>query len=108
MARAFAGGFEFNGPLPTVVSANITPDASGISYYDEDLFIQVMRTGKVRARQLSSVMPWKEFGTMTDDDLKDTFAYLRTLTPVHHRVDNSLPPTMCKICQAKHGGGEQN
>ncbi len=108
LALAFAGGFEFEGPLPTVTSANITPDPSGISYYDEELFLQMMHTGKVRARQLSSVMPWKALGNMTDDDLKDIFAYLRTLKPVHHRVDNTLPPTLCKICQAKHGGGDQN
>jgi hypothetical protein len=108
MAMAFAGGFEFNGPLPTVVSANITPDPSGIPYYDEDLFLQVMHTGKVRSRQLSAVMPWREFTNMTDEDLKAVFAYLRTLPPVHHRVDNTLPPTACKICQGKHGGGDQN
>ena len=45
---------------------------------------------------------------LTDDDLKAMFAYLRTLAPVKHRVDNSLPPTYCKLCKHKHGGGEQN
>jgi len=108
MALAFAGGFEFKGPLPTVTSANITPDPSGISYYDENLFLQVMHTGKVGARELSAVMPWIVYGNMTDEDLKATFAYLRTLKPVHHRVDNTLPPTACKLCQGKHGAGDQN
>jgi len=37
----FAGGLLFTTPAATVMAANITPDASGISYYDEDLFIQV-------------------------------------------------------------------
>ena len=45
----FAGGFVFSLPTGVVASANITPDASGISYYDEDLFIQTMREGKVGA-----------------------------------------------------------
>jgi hypothetical protein len=45
---------------------------------------------------------------MTDDDLKAMFAYLRTLKPVRHRVDNALPPTACKLCQGKHGAGDQN
>jgi len=49
-AIGFAGGFPFNGPLPTVTSANITPDPSGIPYYHENLFLEVMRTGKLRAR----------------------------------------------------------
>jgi hypothetical protein len=108
MALAFAGGFEFQGPLPTVTSVNITPDPSGISYYDENLFLQALRTGKVGTRELNAVMPWIVYRDMTDEDLKAIFAYLRTVPAIHHRVDNSLPPTMCKICQAKHGGGEEN
>jgi len=107
-ALAFAGGFELQGPFGTVTSANITPDPSGISYYDEKLFIQAMRTGKVGARSLNPIMPWFMMRNMTDDDLKAIFAYLRTLKPVHHRVDNTLPATACKICQGKHGGGDQN
>jgi hypothetical protein len=106
---AYAGGFEFSGtPLPEVASANITPDSSGISYYDENLFLEVMHTGKVKARQLSAIMPWVDYGQMTDEDLKGVFAYLGTLKPVHHRVDNSLPPTYCKVCRNRHGGGDQN
>jgi mono/diheme cytochrome c family protein len=105
---AFAGGFAFNGPLPVVASANITPDPSGISYYDEDLFVQVMRTGKVQARALSAVMPFVGYRNITDQDLKDMFAYLRTVPAVEHRVDNSLPPTDCKVCRGKHGAGDQN
>lgn len=105
---AFAGGFTFTGPLPTVTSANITPDPSGIPFYDENLFLQVIRTGKVGARQLSAVMPFVAYRNMTDEDLKAIFAYIRTIPPIHHRVDNSLPPTACKICQGKHGAGDQN
>jgi hypothetical protein len=104
----FAGGFELTGPFGTVTSANITPDPTGISYYDENIYIQAMRTGKVGARSLNPIMPWSMLGNMTDDDLKAEFAYLRTLKPVHHRVDNTLPPTMCKICRSKHGAGDQN
>jgi mono/diheme cytochrome c family protein len=89
-------------------SANLTPDASGIGYYDEALFIQTMRTGAVRARQLNGVMPWWIFRNMTDDDLKAVFAYLRSLKPVHHLVDNTEPPTQCKLCGQKHGLGDRN
>jgi cytochrome c len=105
---AFAGGFVLKGPFGTVASSNITPDPSGISYYDENLFIRAMRTGKVGARSLNPIMPWIMLRDITDDDLKAVFAYLRTLKPVHHRVDNTLPPTPCKICQGKHGAGDQN
>lgn len=45
---------------------------------------------------------------MTDDDLKALFAYLGTLKPVHHLVDNAEPPTQCKLCEHKHGLGDRN
>jgi mono/diheme cytochrome c family protein len=104
----FAGGAPRNGPWGTVSAANITPDDSGIKYYDEALFIQTMRTGYVRARELKPIMPYWIFGQMTDNDLKAVFAYLRTLKPVHHRVDNSETATLCKLCRQKHGAGDQN
>jgi mono/diheme cytochrome c family protein len=103
-----AGGFTMTTPGGSATAANITPDASGISYYDEALFIEVMRTGMVKARKLSPHMPTSEYKYLTDDELKAIFAYLRTIPPVKHRVDNSLPPTPCKLCQGKHGAGDQN
>jgi mono/diheme cytochrome c family protein len=102
---AMAGG---NPMGEGVNSANITPDASGIGYYDEALFVQTMRTGSVRARKLNSAMLWWVFRNMTDDDLKAVFAYLRTLKPVHHKVDNTELPTQCKVCGQKHGLGDRN
>jgi hypothetical protein len=104
----FAGGEVFTGPWPTLASANITPDASGISYYDEVLFVEAIRTGSVRARKLSDVMPVSIYKNLTDDDVKAIFAYLRTVKPVKHRVDNSEPPTDCKVCKQKHGAGASN
>lgn len=104
----FAGGTVFKGPWGEVASVNITPDATGISYYDEDLFIQVMRTGYVHARKLNQVMPWSAFRNLTDDDLKAMFAYLRTLKPVKHRVDNTEAASLCKLCGQRHGLGVQN
>jgi len=100
-----AGGTEME---EGVFSANLTPDASGIAYYDEALFIQTIRTGYVRARKLNKAMPWWSLRNMTDDDLKAVFAYLRTLKPVHHLVDNTEPPAQCKRCGHRHGGGDRN
>ena len=104
----FAGGFSFTGPWGSVASANITPDPSGIPYYDEALFLNVMRTGQVGARELSPIMPVMVYKNLTDDDLKAIFAFLRTTKPVKHRVDNSEAPTECKLCKQKHGGGSEN
>jgi mono/diheme cytochrome c family protein len=105
---AFAGGMLLKGPWGEVTSANITPDPSGISYYDVDLFLRIIRTGHVGARKLNSIMPWGYFRRMTDEDLKAIFAYLRTLPPVKHRVDNTEPATACKLCGGRHGYGERN
>ena len=91
-----------------VATANVTPDPSGIVYYDDVLFIETMRTGYVRGRQLNSMMPWWVYGNMTDDDLKALFAYLRTLQPVHHEVDNTETPVPCKLCGNRHGLGNRN
>lgn len=102
----FAGGNfleEVNKATP-----NLTNDPSGISYYDEAQFIRVMRTGRVGARQLDPVMPWWFIGHMSDNDLGAIFAYLRSLKPVHHRVNNDLAPTFCRVCRHKHGAGDQN
>lgn len=104
----FAGGTTLKGPWGEVTSANLTPDPSGIPYYDEALFIETIRTGQVKARKLNSIMPWGYFRNMTDEDLKAIFAYLRTLKPVKHVVDNTEPPTDCKVCGGKHGFGDRN
>jgi hypothetical protein len=103
-----AGGFALNGPWGSVAAANLTPDPSGIPYYDEALFLEVMRTGFVKARHLSPAMPTMVAKNVKDEDLKPIFAYLRTIKPVQHRVDNTEPPTYCKVCRQKHGAGERN
>jgi mono/diheme cytochrome c family protein len=103
-----AGGAILEGPWGRVASANLTPDPSGIPYYDEALFVQAIRTGHVKSRTLNQIMPWYFYRNMTDEDLKAIFAYLRTVTPVKHLVDNAEPPTYCPVCKAPHGGGAQN
>jgi len=104
----FSGGQIFEGPWGRVATANLTPDPSGIPYYDETLFLQAIRTGYVKARPLNQIMPWHIYRGMTDEDLKAIFAYLKTLKPVKHVVDNAEPPTLCQLCRATHGGGEKN
>jgi hypothetical protein len=111
----FSGGAPLTGawgPDPkkviTVASLNLTPDPSGIGYFDEKMFIEVIRTGSVKARPLANIMPWAFFRNLSDDDLKAIFSYLRTLKPVQHRVDNTEPPRYCKLCRGKHGFGDRN
>jgi len=105
---SFSGRALASGNL-TIASANLTSDPSGIPYYDEALFIKTMRAGAVGGvRELDTVMPWSYYRLMTDADLKDVFAFLRSLKPVIHRVSNSEPPTDCPLCGHRHGLGERN
>ncbi len=105
---AFAGGTPFKGAWGDVASANLTPDPSGIPYYDERMFLEVMRTGRNDARNINPVMPWPYFRYMAVDDLKAIFAYLQTIAPVKHRVDNAEAFSLCPKCGNIHGLGAMN
>lgn len=92
-----------------LASANITSDPSGIAYYDESIFIQTIRTGRVAGiRPLSGAMPWLAYRKLTDDDLRAIFSYLRSVPPVGHRVNNTDRATWCPRCGRIHGLGELN
>lgn len=104
----FAGGFILKEPKGEVASANITPAPSGIVYYNQATFVQAMRTGKVGARPLHASMPWVFYSRMNDEDLTLIYAYLKTLKPVKHQLDNTEPPTYCRLCKQKHGFGATN
>jgi mono/diheme cytochrome c family protein len=108
MELAFSGGQKLVGPWGDVASANITPDPSGIPYYDEALFLATMRTCRVRARELNHLMPCEYYKNLTDEDLKAVFAFLGVLEPIQHRVSNTDPPTLCVLCGQMHGLGERN
>ena len=68
--RHWAVEWSLKGPWGNVESANITPDKTGISYYNENLFIEAMRTGSVMGRPLNPIMPWDTYRHMSDEDFK--------------------------------------
>lgn len=107
----FGGGGLFHDPgqnMQPVFSMNITQDPSGIAHYDESLFIQTLHTGQIPGRMLNHIMPFEFFRNITDDDLRDIWAYIKTVPPVKHRISNTDPPTKCIICNQTHGLGELN
>jgi hypothetical protein len=67
-----------------------------------------LRTGYVKARPINQIMPWTSFREMADEDIAAIFGYIKTLKLVVHHVDNTEPPTYCKIDKQMHGGGIQN
>ncbi len=105
---AFSGGQLMEGPWGSVTTANLTPDPSGLSAHNAKSFIQVIRTGHSGKRALNTLMPWPRFRNLTDQDLSAIFDFLQTLKPIRHFVDNTQPPTLCKVCRGTHGGGNKN
>jgi hypothetical protein len=104
----YGGGNLIRRPNLQAYSSNITSDPSGLSYYDAALFREVMRTGRLKGRTLSPVMPWIAFRHATDADLDAIFAYLTEHRPVRHVIDNVNTPTLCAICGGTHPLGEYN
>ena len=103
-----AGGNLIERGTLKAYSANLTFAASGLPHYDEALFREVMRTGRMKGRELSPLMPWIVFRNLSDDDLNALFAYLRALPPVKHVIDNVAAPTKCEICGGEHPLGQYN
>jgi mono/diheme cytochrome c family protein len=108
--KMFGGGLHFKGDWGEVVTPNITCHPSGISHYDAAMFIKTIRTGRSSGgvRDLATIMPYSYFRRMNDEDLSAIFAFIHSVKPVFHEVDNSEPPTFCVICKEKHGLGDRN
>jgi mono/diheme cytochrome c family protein len=97
----FAGGMEFHFPEGGLVRApNITADAdTGIGTWSEAVFVtrfKVWERARDRVlpasqRTANTVMPWKQLGGMTRDDLAAIYAFLRSQKPVIHRVSKRDP-----------------
>jgi len=107
----FGGGAPFDdlaNPGKQIFSINITQDPSGIPHYDEAMFINTMRTGMIAGRKLTFIMPFEWLRNFRDDDLKDIWAYLKSVPPVKHRVNNTDSPTKCVVCNQTHGLGDLN
>jgi cytochrome c553 len=87
--QAFSGGQTFAVGGAVYRSTNITPHMSGISHYDEALFVRTMRTGNIGGRRLAPIMPWFFVRQLSDEDLKALWAYLQTVPPVAHDVERA-------------------
>jgi mono/diheme cytochrome c family protein len=72
-----AGGMPFG---PTLVSPNITPDASGKpAGLDYEEFLHLLRTGQEEDGGLLQVMPWPIYKNMSDRELRAVYEYLRAI-----------------------------
>jgi mono/diheme cytochrome c family protein len=76
-----AGGRALKTPFGTFFGANITPDPEhGLGRWSEADFIRAMRDGeRPDGANLFPVFPYTSFTKISDRDLKDLWAYLRTV-----------------------------
>lgn len=89
-AEAFAGGYEFATPFGTILSSNITPDLeTGIGAMTERDFFNAVRHGQGSKGFLYPAMPYTAYANLTDTDMHDLWAYMSTVKPVEHAVDEN-------------------
>ena len=79
-----AGGRSLKTPFGVYYSPNITPDPEhGIGKWSEGDFIQAMRQGKnPNGDNYFPVFPYVSYTRMTDTDMRDLWAYMKTLPAV--------------------------
>jgi mono/diheme cytochrome c family protein len=91
-----AGGRGIQTPFGVVYATNITPDrATGLGAWSEADFTRAMTQGVRRdGEPLFPVFPYTSFNRMDAQDLKDLWAYLRTVPPVKqdNRPHELRPP----------------
>jgi mono/diheme cytochrome c family protein len=80
-AAAYAGGRALKTPFGTFYGPNITPHKeSGIGAWSEADFVRAMREGRrPDGANLFPAFPYPSFTKMSDGDLRDLWAYLRSL-----------------------------
>ncbi|RYZ55576.1 MAG: c-type cytochrome [Sphingobacteriales bacterium] len=90
----FAGGREFKMPGGTLRTPNLTPDATGIGYWDRAKFIRTFKqyqdstyhSPKLGPADFNTIMPWTMYAKMTEADLASIYAYLRTIKPMKNEL----------------------
>ena len=90
---SYAGGRALATPFGTVLSANLTPDATGLKGWSADQFYRAMHEGiSANGDHLYPAFPYNYFARMPRADTDALFAYLQSLPPVVNKPDrNQLP-----------------
>jgi mono/diheme cytochrome c family protein len=81
------------GPWGVSFTANLTPDKeTGLGEWTEEMFLATIRTGRHqgKGRPIMPPMPVESLRAATEQDLKDLFLYLRTITPIRNKVPTPI------------------
>ena len=84
----FAGGQPVESPVGDIYASNITPDLqTGIGGWTEVQFRDSLREGRSPTKgRLYPAMPYTSYTGMTDGDIADLYAYLKSRPPVRNKV----------------------
>ncbi|MCW5850712.1 MAG: c-type cytochrome [Anaerolineae bacterium] len=92
-------GQAFQGPFGVITAKNLTSDPeTGLGAWSDSDIEQALRAGKSKSgRQLHPIMPYPNFAGMSEQDMKDLIAYLRTAPAVKNavpatRLTSAAPP----------------
>jgi mono/diheme cytochrome c family protein len=76
-------------------AANLTSDQTGIGNWTVENFMRALKEGKYKglegSRTLLPPMPWENFTTINDEDIKAIFAYLQKVKPVNNLIPFPVP-----------------
>jgi mono/diheme cytochrome c family protein len=94
----YLGGSEVGFQVPGVGvfwPPNLTPDPeTGLGQWSEADILKAVRTGvRPDGRQLAPVMPYHNYGKLSDADAQALAGYLKSLKPVKNRVPGPTGPT---------------
>lgn len=96
----YAGGSEIKLPFGIIRAANLTPDVeTGIGSWTKEQFIKrfkSMANDDVKNMEMmpgsfNTIMPWTQYGGMTEEDLGAMYEYLQSLKPVKNMVVKFTP-----------------
>ncbi|MFD1141494.1 c-type cytochrome [Larkinella insperata] len=96
-----AGGRAFAMPPGTVRSSNLTSDPeTGIGSWTKEAFVSRFKAAQkddfkhpatLEHAGFNTIMPWRMYSGMSEQDLGAIFAYLKTVTPVKNKVTVFTP-----------------
>jgi mono/diheme cytochrome c family protein len=81
------GGRAFKTPIGTLYPINLTPDATGLGEWTEAQFVSAVQNGIGRAGEnLIPAFPYTSYSKMTEEDVRDLWAYLKSLPATKNDV----------------------
>jgi mono/diheme cytochrome c family protein len=103
--QPFAGGLGLNTPFGVIVTSNITPDKQyGIGDWTDEQFLRAVKEGVApHGKLLYPAMPYNLYARVTDKDLLDIFAYLKTVPAVPEAPRSNQLPFPFNIRQMMFG-----